>query len=383
MMPDPERNPLDGVEDVARGDGRGGDPSEPWAGADGGRDGLSDTVSGEGSEGPDAAPAAGDANEARTAANADEGGGELDEAETGEDDEGAGAGENDGTDDGGDPHPSLSDLLGHKMAEPGLHGDPLVTLDQDPVSRKRSRPAMSGGKAAVEAAVARDPERYYAESLAHAFGYLRPGQPPDPDLEAQLREELRSAGVDLDRVQLAYETLPKRDQAEFRLIELQVALRHTLENIEELTRAAHGRVRAQLVTTDKVRLDLLKQAQAVFLFFESAEDRVGGVLDRIGERGEAAEKRVEAVVDKVTGNAKSVDGLYSALKVKFDRLDQVVYDLQERSSAMREEIRAAGADIRGAGPSVQRLALGGGFLGALAGGFVAFVAMLSLWLVLA
>ncbi len=231
--------------------------------------------------------------------------------------------------------------------------------------------------------MARNPERYVAKSMAHALGYLRPDQPPDADLEAQLIEELRSAGVDLERVRVAYETLPKNVQAEFRLMELQVALRHTLENIEELTRAAHGRVRGQFVTTDKVRLDLLKQAQAVFLYFESAEDRVGRVLDRLAERGEAEEKRLAAIVDEVVGQAKSVDGTYSALKIKFDRLDQVVYDLQERSSAMREEIRAAGADIRGAGPSVQRLALGGGFLGALAGGFIGLVAMLSLWLVLA
>ncbi len=382
-MPEPEDDPLDAVlDDVAGEAGRGVDPGEPWAAADGRRAGPSDTPSGAGSEGSDAAPAAGDADEARTGAAAEENGGEPDDADTSEDGRGPGSGEDGRARCGGVPHRSLS-FFGDQLADPGSDGARLTVLDQDRVPGGPSRPVRPGGKAAVEAAVSRDPERYVAESLAHAFGYLQPDQPPDADLEAQLIEELRNAGVDLERVRVAYETLPKNVQAEFRLIELQVALRHTLENIEELTRAAHGRVRAQLETTDKVRLDLLKQAQAVFLYFESAEVRVGGVLDRIGEQGEAAEKRLEDIVDKVAGHAKSVDELYSALKVKFDRLDQVVYDLQERSSAMREEIRAAGADIRGAGPSVQRLALGGGFLGALAGGFIGLVAMLSLWLVLA
>ena len=48
----------------------------------------------------------------------------------------------------------------------------------------------------------------------------------------------------------------------------------------------------------------------------------------------------------------------------------------------REEIRLAGAEIRGAGPALQRLvflaSLGGGIVGA----FFGFVVMLCLWLVM-
>ena len=223
----------------------------------------------------------------------------------------------------------------------------------------------AGAETAVERDAREDHDLYSAQSFGHALGFLGPDDVPDAEIEAQLREELLNAGVDLARYKLSYEILPEKDRERFRLVELQVALRKTLENLEDLTAASAGRVRFQLDSTDAIRLNLLKQAQSVFLLFDASEARIRKMLDDLG------------------GQAKSIDASYAALQRKFERLDQLVYDVEERALAMREEIRGAGASIRGSGPAVQRLAFLGAVSGAVAGGLVGFIVMLSLWLVLA
>ena len=229
-----------------------------------------------------------------------------------------------------------------------------------------SRPILrkAGADAPVETAARNDPDFYSAESISHAMGYARSGQPTDPDLEAQLLEELHEAGVNLDQVRLSYEKVEEKDRERFRLVKLQIALRTTLEHIQDLTAAADARLRFQLDTTNVVRVNLLKQAQSVFLLFDSTQSRL------------------REMVDDVAGQTKALDASHSALQRKFERLDQLVYDIEERASAMREEIRLAGAEIRGAGPALQRLvflaSLGGGIVGA----FFGFVVMLCLWLVM-
>ena len=222
----------------------------------------------------------------------------------------------------------------------------------------------AGADAPVETAARKDPGFYSAESLSHALGYARSGQVTDPDLEAQLLEELNEAGVNLDQVRLSYEKVEEKDRERFRLVKLQMALRTTLEHIQDLAAAADARVRFQLETTNVVRVNLLKQAQSVFLLFDSTQSRL------------------REMVDDVAGQTKALDASHSGLQRKFERLDQLVYDIEERASAMREEIRLAGAEIRGAGPALQRLvflaALGGGLVGA----FFGFIVMLCLWLVI-
>ena len=252
-----------------------------------------------------------------------------------------------------------------EMDDHGGDSEQLLVGEATGTAPLRQVVHKAGAETALERDAREDPERYSAESLGHALGFLAPGEVPDAEIEAQLREELANAGVDLDRYKLSYETLTEKDRERFRLVELQVALRKTLENLEDLTAASAARVRFQLDSTDAVRLNLLKQAQSVFLLFDASEARIRKMLDDLG------------------GQARSIDASYAALQRKFERLDQLVYDVEERALAMREEIRGAGASIRGSGPAVQRLAFLGAVSGAVAGGVVGFVVMLSIWLAFA
>ena len=219
--------------------------------------------------------------------------------------------------------------------------------------------------AKVEARTAADPDAYIAASLSHAFGLLGPDDPPQVDLDRQLFAELADLGLDLDAFKADLAALAKGDQRAFRLSSFQTALRTTFEQQRVLLAESVSKLKHSFDTTDRVRLNLLRQAQAVFLLFDAVEQRLKDDINRLG------------------GQATALDASYSALVRKFERLDLLVYDVEERSGAMKEEVRRAGVEIRGSGPAVQRLALIGSAAGGLAGGFVAFLLLMSLWLVFA
>ena len=198
-----------------------------------------------------------------------------------------------------------------------------------------------------------------ARSIAHAFGLLGPDDPVDVELEQSLLTDLHRAGIDIHELEVAHKNLAKEDRDKLQLLTVRKAFEDALNAHTHLVGQASLRIDHNFKRADEVRLNLLRQAQAVLLLFDSFENHL------------------TAGVDAVDRQMKTVDVRCQALDTKLQKIDQMAFDVEERGNALRESVREAGATVRGSGPAAQRLAFIGAIYGAAIGGMVAFALLFS------
>ena len=202
------------------------------------------------------------------------------------------------------------------------------------------------------------------KSIAHGLGLLGPNAPVDPLLDQQLVDDLDGLGFDGNSLRGVLAKVDDADGEALRVHHLRSQFEATLDLHRECVTSAFINFDYKFKSVDTLRLNLLRQAQAVFLLFD------------------AFEKNLNESVDSVSRQTQSLSGTVQGLDSKFKQLDQLAFDIEERALAMREAVRRAGAEVRGAGPASQRAAFMGAVVGATAGGFFASVILFAAWVVL-
>ena len=250
------------------------------------------------------------------------------------------------------------------MDELPVKNPPPPSAAGSDIEKKLRESAMLGVRSRVPVAQPASEVPAYAASLAHSLGLLPADSIPDPDLDQQLLADLESVGVDKEELRSAMSRLELKDRESLRLHALRAQFQDTLSFQRAAITSAFRSLDFNFKSVDGVRLNLLRQAQAVFLLFDAFEKNL-----------EAAGDAVQRQTQALSANVQSLDG-------KFKALEQIAFDVDERALAMRESVRRAGAEVRGAGPASQRAAFYGAVLGSAAGAFFASVLLVALWVVL-
>ena len=265
-----------------------------------------------------------------------------------------------------------------KKAPPAVPGEDPLDVAKDVLPAKKSAqgevaPSISRKlKALLDIRGERDPNDpdkpptlpAFVKSLAHGLGLLGPNAPADPLLDQQLVHDLDKLGIDGNSIRGALAKVDDADRESLRLHSLRSEFEDTLSMHRDAVTNAFVNFEYKFKSVDKLRLNLLRQAQAVFLLFD------------------AFEKNLEGSVDSVDRQTQSLSVKVQGLDSKFQQLDQLAFDIDQRALAMRESVRRSGAEVRGAGPASQRAAFMGAVVGATAGAFFASVILFAAWVVL-
>ena len=258
-----------------------------------------------------------------------------------------------------------------------------------------------------------------AESVQHLIGMTPEDKPVDPELEKELRTELESAGVSLKAVNLRYDSLSKAERQEFNSFELQQAFLRTVDTVRDYvakastrlahrTRAFDDQAAAQLKVIAGIRLLVETQQGEVEAlvggFKAKLEEQIAGIDALLKQAREMAEEERQEIrklleedpkrlADEANQELKArlgqvqgqIDGLGGHLKSYGAQVTQVNDQVRSAGagvSAIGQEASQVIRDLRQvaeSGFAVKRLALLGGVMGSVVGGFFAFVVMLLLW----
>ena len=222
-------------------------------------------------------------------------------------------------------------------------------------------------------------------SLQAILGYTDKGQPHDPELEQDLFDEMKRAGVDISEFRAMQSKAFTDDNRDAAIAQFQSRFHSSVEQFEQWTRAAVVRVADRQRQATEVSKSLLKAATGISLLLQKLDEDLTGLQIRQAGWVSEFEAQLGSFLVKPEADAKAqvetIGEMVDSVRSGAAELVRLLYDLQHRSRDILQNDRAIVDQYTGLTQSLQRTLIVysalSGVGGALVGSLIGF--LLFLW----